>query len=276
MARVLVPYILHAYNGVPRLGAPVSTLSNNAPSIGACISHYRILTLLGKGGMGAVYEAEDQVLGRHIALKLLPRELCSDHLALERFQREARAASALNHPNICTVYEISEWQGEHFIALELLEGERLKDRIGNHPLSPNCVLDYGIQIADALDAAHRKGVIHRDVTPTNIFVTRSGQAKLLDFGLAKLVADERDTLNSSIPTSPSDNGLTSPGPWVRSATCLGAGAGGGTRRAFRPVLFRGGPVRNGHRKGSLLRQHIGGHLRFHLEPAASSVDALES
>ena len=189
----------------------MSTLTKSAPSVGDCVSHYRIINLLGVGGMGSVYEAEDKVLGRHIALKLLPRELCSDHLAVERFQREARAASALNHPNICTVYEISEWQGEHFIALELLEGERLKDRIGDRSLPLSRVLDYGIQIADALDAAHRKGVIHRDVTPTNIFLTRSGQAKLLDFGLAKLVADERNTLNSSFPTSPSDDGLTSPG-----------------------------------------------------------------
>lgn len=189
----------------------MSTIAKNAPLVGACISHYRILNLLGAGGMGTVYEAEDQVLGRHIALKLLPRELCSDRLALERFHREARAASALNHPNICTIYEINEWQGEHFIALELLEGERLKDRIRNRSLPLTCVLDYGIQIADALEAAHRKGVIHRDVTPTNIFLTRSGQAKLLDFGLAKLVADERNALNSSIPTSPSDDGLTSSG-----------------------------------------------------------------
>jgi serine/threonine protein kinase len=188
----------------------VSTLPKTVSLVGASISHYRILALLGAGGMGAVYEAEDQLLGRHIALKLLPRELCCDRLALERFQREARAASALNHPNICTVYEISESQGEHFIALELLEGERLKDRIANRPLPLNCLLDFGIQIADALDAAHRKGVIHRDITPTNIFLTRNGQAKLLDFGLAKLVTDERDTLNSSVPTSPSD-GLTSPG-----------------------------------------------------------------
>ena len=242
MASVLVTYILHAYNGVPRLGAPVSTLSKNAPSIGACISHYRILTLLGKGGMGAVYEAEDQVLGRHIALKLLPRELCSDHLALERFQREARAASALNHPNICTVYEISEWQGEHFIALELLKGERLKDRIGNRPLSRNCVLDYGIQIADALDAAHRKGVIHRDVTPTNIFVTRSDQAKLLDFGLAKLVADERDTLNSSIPTSTSDNGLTSPGTTMGTIGYMSPEQARGQELDARSDLFSFGAV----------------------------------
>ena len=178
----------------------MSTPTKNAPLVGSCISHYRILNLLGAGGMGTVYEAEDQVLGRHIALNLLPRELCSDRLALERFQREARAASALDHPNICTVYEISEWQGEHFIALELLEGERLKDRIGNRPLSRNCVLDYGIQIADALDAAHRKGVIHRDVTPTNIFVSRSGQAKLLDFGLAKVRSAEAAAGMTALPT----------------------------------------------------------------------------
>jgi serine/threonine protein kinase len=192
--------------------------------------------------MGAVYEAEDQVLGRHIALKLLPRELCSDRLALERFQREARAASALNHPNICTVYEISEWQGEHFIALELLEGDRLKDRIGNRPLPLNCVLDFGIQIADALDAAHRKGVIHRDVTPTNIFLTRSGQAKLLDFGLAKLVADERATLNSSIPTSPSDSGMTSPGTTMGTIGYMSPEQARGEELDARSDLFSFGAV----------------------------------
>jgi serine/threonine protein kinase len=220
----------------------VSTLAKNAPLVGACISHYRILNLLGAGGMGTVYEAEDQVLGRHIALKLLPRELCSDRLALERFQREARAASALNHPNICTVYEINEWQGEHFIALELLEGERLKDRIRNRSLPLVCVLDYGIQIADALEAAHRKGVIHRDVTPTNIFLTRSGQAKLLDFGLAKLVADERNTLNSSIPTSPSDDGLTSPGTTMGTIGYMSPEQARGQELDARSDLFSFGAV----------------------------------
>jgi serine/threonine protein kinase len=210
--------------------------------VGTCISHYRILALLGAGGMGSVYEAEDQVLGRRIALKLLPRELCSDHLALERFQREARAASALNHPNICTVYEISEWEGEHFIALELLEGTRLKDRIANRPLPLNCVFDFGSQIADALDAAHRKGVIHRDITPTNIFLTRSGQAKLLDFGLAKLVAGDECALDSSVPTSPSDRGLTSPGTTMGTIGYMSPEQARGQELDARSDLFSFGAV----------------------------------
>ena len=220
----------------------MSTLSKTASLVGASISHYRILSLLGAGGMGAVYEAEDQVLGRRIALKLLPRELCSDPLALERFQREARAASALNHPNICTVYEISEWDGEHFITLELLEGERLKDRIAKHPLPLASVLDFGIQIADALEAAHRKGVIHRDITPTNIFLTRGGQAKLLDFGLAKLVASEEATLDSSVPTSPSDSGLTSPGTTMGTIGYMSPEQARGQELDSRSDLFSFGAV----------------------------------
>lgn len=179
--------------------------------VGETISHYRIVERLGGGGMGVVYKAEDVTLGRFVALKFLPDDVTRDPQALARFQREAKAASALSHPSICTVYEISDWRDKHFIALELLEGERLKDRIANHALPVNCVLDLGIQIADALDAAHHRGVIHRDITPANIFLTRSGQAKLLDFGLAKRVTSEEEVLNSSFPTSPSDSALTSPG-----------------------------------------------------------------
>ena len=179
--------------------------------VGEAISHYRIVEKLGGGGMGVVYKAEDVTLGRFVALKFLPDDVARDQQALARFQREAKAASALNHPNICTVYEISDWRGKHFIALELLEGERLKDRVAKCALPVNWVLDFGIQIADALDAAHHKGVIHRDITPTNIYLTRSGQAKLLDFGLAKRVTTKEEALNSSFPTSLGDSALTSPG-----------------------------------------------------------------
>ncbi|MEO7659606.1 MAG: protein kinase [Pyrinomonadaceae bacterium] len=208
--------------------------------LGKTISHYKISSQLGEGGMGVVYEAEDTNLGRHVALKFLTPAMAKDENLLQRFQREARAASSLNHPNICTIHGIEQHESEHFIVMELLDGESLADRIRRGSLDIDVVLSLGVQIADALESAHSKGIVHRDLKPPNIFVTSRGQAKILDFGLAKIDIQKPDA-SSMVPTAIAD-GLTSAGATMGTVAYMSPEQARGEVTDARTDLFSFGTV----------------------------------